>query len=77
MIDPREYTAQEPETGDAYLGEYVICTMHGADHTGIMLNLDTNESVTLFYGRTDAPELIGELQQHMDDHAEAIEDIGV
>ena len=77
MIDPREYTAQEPETGDAYLGEYVICTMHGADHTGIMLNLDTNESVTLFYGRTDAPELIGELKQHMDDHAEAIEDIGV
>ena len=77
MTEPREYTAQEPETGDAYLGEYAICTIRGANHTGIMLNLDTNESVTLFYGRTDAPELIEELRQHMEDHTEVIEDIGV
>lgn len=77
MTEPREYAVQEPETGDAYLGEYALCIIRGADNTGIMLNMDTNESVTLFYGRTDAPELIEELQQHMSDNSEVLEDIGV
>jgi len=39
--------------------------------------MDTNESVTLFYGRTDAMELIEELQQHMSENSEVLEDIGV
>ena len=77
MTEPREYAVQEPETGDAYLGEYALCIIRGTENTGIMLNMDTNESVTLFYGRTDAPELIEELQQHMSDNSEVLEDIGV
>ena len=39
--------------------------------------MDTNGSVTLFYGRTDAVELIEELQQHMSEDSEVPEDIGV
>ena len=77
MTEPREYAAQEPETGETYLGEYVLCIMKGADHTGIMLNMDMNESVMLFYGVTNAMELIGELQQHMSETPEVLEDIGV
>jgi hypothetical protein len=77
MTEPREYAVQEAETGDEYLGEYAICTIRGANDTGIMLSLDTNESVTLFYGRTDAAELIEDLRQHMGESPEAIEDIGV
>ena len=76
MTDATEFSVEEPGI-DGYLGEYAICTIRGADRTGIMLNVDTNESVTLFYGRTDAPELIAELQQHMSDSSEALEDIGV
>jgi len=77
MAEPKEYAAQEPETGETYLGEYILCIMKGADHTGIMLNMDMNESVTLFYGVTNATELIGELQQHMSENSEVLEDIGV
>ena len=76
MRDATEFAVQEPGM-DVYLGEYAVCTIRGAADTGIMLNLDTNESVTLFYGRTDAPELIEELQQHMSESSEALEDIGV
>ena len=77
MTEPREYAVQEPETGEIYLGEYALCIIRGAEHTGIMLNMDTNESVTLFYGRTDAMEMIEELQQHMSESSEVLEDIGV
>ena len=77
MTEPREYAVQEPETGETYLGEYALCIIRGADNTGIMLNMDTNGSVTLFYGRTDAVELIEELQQHMSEDSEVPEDIGV
>ena len=52
------------ETGDGfYPGEYVICTIRGMNHTGIMLNMDTNGTVTLFWGRTDAAEMIRALDQ--------------
>lgn len=77
MTEPREYEVQEAETGETYLGEYVLSIIRGADNTGIMLNMDTNESVTLFYGRTDAMELIEELQQYMSENSEVLEDIGV
>ena len=62
MTDAKEYSVQELGE-DVYLGEYVICTIHGINHTGIMLSIDTNETVTLFYGRTDAPDLIRALQE--------------
>ena len=77
MTEPQEYAVQEPETGETYLGDYVLCVMRGANHTGIMLNMDTSESVTLFYGVTNAAELIEELQQHMSENSEVLEDIGV
>lgn len=77
MTDPKEYALQEPETGETYLGEYAICIIKGEDHAGIMLNMDTNGSVTLFYGVTNATQLIEELQQHMSESSEALEDIGV
>ena len=77
MTEPKEYAVQEPETGETYLGEYALCIMKGADHTGIMLNMDMSGSVTLFYGVTNAAELIEELQQHMGENSEVLEDIGV
>ena len=77
MIDPEEYAVQEAETGETYLGEYVLCIIKGADNTGIMLNMDTSESVTLFYGVTNAPVLIKELQKHMSENSAVLEDIGV
>lgn len=77
MTEPTEYAVQEPETGDTYLGEYALCIIRGANHTGIMLNMDMNGSVSLFYGVTNAPELIDELQQHMSENSEVLEDIGV
>ena len=77
MSEPVEYAVQEPETGETYLGEYALCIMKGADHTGIMLNMDMSGSVTLFYGVTNAAELIEELQQHMGENSEVLEDIGV
>ena len=62
---------------DLYLGEYVLCVLHGQDHTGIMLSIDTNESVTLFYGRTDAETLIAELKEALGTADENLEDAGV
>ena len=60
-----------------YLGEYAICTVYGSNHTGIMLNIDTNETVTLFYGRTDAPDLIRALQETTALEPVQLEDAGV
>ena len=77
MTEPKEYAVQEPETGETYLGEYALCIIRGINHTGIMLNMDTSGSVTLFYGVTNAMELIEELHQHMSENSEVLEDIGV
>ena len=71
-----EYSVQEPGI-DVYLGEYAFCTIRGTGHTGIMLSIDTNEVVTLFYGRTDATELIQELQEQMKEGTDIMEDAGV
>lgn len=60
------------------LGEYAICVMYGADHTGIMLNMDITGNVTLFYGRTDAMEMIRDMQAQMTvAQPENLEDAGV
>lgn len=50
---------------DERLGEYALCVMYGADHTGIMLNIDLTGNVTLFYGRTDAMAMIRDMQEQM------------
>jgi hypothetical protein len=42
-----------------------------------MLNIDTNETVTLFYGRTDAPEMIRALQETVTMEPVRMEDAGV
>ena len=76
MADAVQFSTQEPGI-DVYLGEYAVCTIRGEDHTGIMLNIDTSETVTLFYGRTDAAGLIEELQRSMDDTPVSLEDAGV
>jgi len=76
MAGAKEFTVQEPGF-DVYLGEYAVCTIRGAENTGIMLNMDTNESVTLFYGRTDASKMIDELQQFMSEKPDNLEDAGV
>lgn len=77
MAGAREYALQEPGL-DVYLGEYAICTLYGGGNTGIMLNMDTNETVTLFYGRTDASALIRDLEEHIVAENPAIlEDVGV
>ena len=76
MNEAKEFQIQEPEL-DVYLGEYAICTIYGTNHTGIMLNMDANETVTLFYGRTDAPELIQELDSAMSGEQAILEDAGV
>lgn len=61
-----------------YLGEAVLCTLRGADNTGIMLSIDMSETVTLFYGRTDAPALISELKEALSvTVTETAEDAGV
>ena len=61
MEGAEPYSIREP-VYDGYLEEYVVCTICGTGHTGIMLNMDTGGTVTLFYGRTDAAALIRELQ---------------
>jgi len=76
MAEAKEFKLQEPEL-DVYLGEYAVCTIYGAQHTGIMLNMDANETVTLFYGRTDAPEMIQELISAMSGEQVILEDAGV
>ena len=76
MNEAKEFKVQEPEL-DVYLGEYAVCTIYGAGRTGIMLNMDANETVTLFYGRTDAPELIQELNTAMSREQVILEDAGV
>lgn len=60
-----------------YLGECVICTIRGQGNTGIMLSMDMNETVTLYYGRTDAEDLISELEAAIDTEQPAPEDAGV
>ena len=42
-----------------------------------MLSMDMNESVTLFYGRTDAEALIRELEEALDTEQLVPEDAGV
>ena len=74
--DATAYSIQELGD-DLYLGEYVLCTLHGQDNSGIMLRIDTNESVTLFYGRTDAEALISGLKEALSTEAEDLEDAGV
>ena len=76
MTDAVEYDIQEPGM-DVYLGEYAICTIYGAERTGIMLSIDTNETVTLFYGRTDAAEMIREMEEALKAEAPELEDAGV
>ena len=62
---------------DGYLEEYAICTIRGTGHTGIMLNMDTSGTVTLFYGRTDAADMIRELEEATPAESGAMEDAGV
>ena len=76
MTDAVSYTVQELGDG-VYLGEYAICVIHGTNQTGIMLNIDTNETVTLFYGRTDATDLIRALQETATLEPVQMEDAGV
>ena len=76
MTGAKEYSIQELGEG-VYLGEYAFCTIHGINHTGIMLSIDTNETVTLFYGRTDAPDLIRALQETSAMEPVRMDDAGV
>ena len=76
MAGATEYSVQELGEG-VYLGEYALCTIHGINNTGIMLSIDTNESVTLFYGRTDAPDLIRALQESPAMEPVRMDDAGV
>ena len=76
MNEAKEFKVQEPDL-DVYLGEYAVCTIYGTNDTGIMLNMDANETVTLFYGRTDAAELIRELDSAMGREQAILEDAGV
>jgi len=76
MDGAKTYGLQELGEG-IYLGEYAICTIYGDSHTGIMLNIDTNETVTLFYGKTDAPDLIRALQETEAMEPVVMEDAGV
>ena len=62
---------------DVYLGEYVLCTIRGENNTGIMLSIDMSESVTLYYGKTDAAERIRELQAILEADREIREEAGV
>ena len=62
---------------DLFLGECIICTIRGEGNTGIMLSIDTNETVTLFYGRTDAQDMIGALEAILDAEPPVLEDAGV
>ena len=61
MDGAAQYSIQE-EGYEGYLEEYAICTIYGTGRTGIMLNIDTSETVTLFYGRTDALNMIREIE---------------
>jgi len=76
MAGAEEYSIQEPGMED-YLGEYAICTIRGAENTGIMLNIDINGTVTLFYGRTDAASMIRELEEALQEETPELEDAGV
>jgi hypothetical protein len=76
MAGAVEYALQEPGMV-GYLGEYAICTIRGDRNTGIMLNLDTNGIVTLFYGRTDTADMIRELEKALQEETPELEDAGV
>ena len=76
MDGAKEYSIQELGN-DLYLQDYAICTIRGAKNSGIMLNMDNNGNVTLFYGRADAEDLIRELQECMAEDSEILEDAGV
>lgn len=54
-----------------------ICTIRGDRNTGIMLNLDTNGIVALFYGRTDTADMIRELEKALQEETPELEDAGV
>ena len=63
---------------DIYLTEDVICTLHGKNDTGIMLKVDSTQSVSLFYSKTDALERIQEIQKVLEaDPDNHKEDAGV
>lgn len=76
MAGAVEYALQEPGMV-GYLGEYAICTIRGDRNTGIMLSLDTNGIVTLFYGRTDTADMIRELEKALQEETPELEDAGV
>ncbi len=76
MDGAAQYSIRE-EGYDGYLEEYAICTIYGNNSTGIMLNMDTSETVTLFYGRTDAADMIRELEDAIPPESGILEDAGV
>jgi len=72
----KAFDIQELGTG-TYLGEGMVCTIYGENNTGIMLKMDTAGTVTLFYGRTDAEEMIRGLAEALAADQEVPEDAGL
>ena len=65
MEGARQYSYRELGR-DLYLSPYAICTLHGKNNTGIMLMLDGNGDMTLFYGKTDTLDRIQELRKALE-----------
>ena len=62
---------------DTYLSDCAVCVLHGKNNTGIMLMIDSSESVTLFYGKTDAVERIEAIQKALEAIPDDKEDAGI
>ena len=54
-----------------------ICTLRGKNNTGIMLMINTNENVCLFYGKTDALKKIQAVQKVLESVPDDKEDAGI
>ena len=74
MFRYRDFRKEDP---DLWLSSEAICTLRGKNNTGIMLKIDSNACVTLYFGKTDTLDRIKELQTILEALPDDKEDAGI
>ncbi len=62
---------------DIYLYTSALCTLHGKNDNGIMLNIDTSGNVELFYGKLDTWPRIQKLQTVLEAEPKDTDSLGI
>ena len=62
---------------ECYLSTQAICTLQGQNNTGIMLTVESDGEVVLFYGKTDALQRIESIRKILENVPDDKEDAGI